>query len=305
MPIVLQKLGHVYGASGETPWRASHAFTPTPVLISPDVIRIYVAFLDAESVGRIGYVDVAARDPLSVLAVSDRPVLDIGSPGAFDDSGVTPMMIVRQPGALWLYYTGWQLSTTVRYLLFVGLAKSTDGGLTFERYMRTPILERCNQELIVRTASCVIPGEPWRMWYIGGSQTILVKGKQVPTYDLRYLESNDGSAWSGPGKVLLRPQGDEYGFGRPWILPCANGYEMFYSIRTKANGYHLGYALSDDGLSWVRRDDDLVFRGSSAAWDRSMQAFSALVETRYGTYLFYNGNDHGRTGFGAALVSRT
>lgn len=58
-------------------------------------IRVYVAMCDASTVGRIGYVDVDARDPTKVLAVSARPVLDIGEPGCFDDNGVNPISIVR------------------------------------------------------------------------------------------------------------------------------------------------------------------------------------------------------------------
>lgn len=304
MSFRLEKLGQVYVAAESDSWKTSHAFLPTPFLLSQEIIRVYVAFLDPQAVGRVGYVDVKASDPRCVLAVSKDPVLDIGAPGCFDDNGVTPMHVISRANELWMYYTGWQISAKVRYFLFVGLAKSLDGGNTFVRVSQVPVLDRSASELTIRTAPYILPGDPWRMWYIGGSSTIVVQGKQVPTYDLRYVESNDGLNWPRDGEVLLRPTGDEYGFGRPWIVASSHGYEMFYSVRTRSRGYHLGYATSDDGRSWIRNDEAVILHGVNLEWDRHMQAFSSVLDTKYGSYLFYNGNEHGRSGFGIAKLER-
>src|SRR5262245_51920260 len=122
-----QKLGLVYVAHGEQPWAASHAFIPTAHLLDEERIRVYVAFLDREKIGRLGFVDVAARDPRRVLRVSAQPALDVGRAGTFDDNGITPVCVLEHNGRLYLYYVGWQLGVRVRYYLFVGLAVSTDG----------------------------------------------------------------------------------------------------------------------------------------------------------------------------------
>ena len=89
-----KKLGRVYVARGEYDWAQTHAYMPTSMLLDGERIRIYCAFLDKQQVGRLGFVDVEARNPLKVLGVSRKPVLDIGELGTFDDSGVTPMSIV-------------------------------------------------------------------------------------------------------------------------------------------------------------------------------------------------------------------
>src|SRR5699024_9102075 len=117
-----RKLGRVHVAAGEAPWARSHAFLPTPWMLDEDRIRIYAAFLDEQKVGRVGFVDLDARDPRRVLRVSDRPALDIGADGCFDDNGVTPMQVVSHQGRLLLFYTGWQIGVKVRYYLFTGLA---------------------------------------------------------------------------------------------------------------------------------------------------------------------------------------
>ncbi|HWG41727.1 MAG TPA: hypothetical protein VN688_03000 [Gemmataceae bacterium] len=297
------KLGLVYEAKGEQPWAQSHAFIPTPLVRDENTIRVYAAFLDKEKVGRIGYVDVDARDPRRVLDVSPQPVLDIGIAGTFDDNGVTPVCVFDHRGKTFLYYVGWQLGIRVRYYLFVGLAISTDGGASFQRYSRTPILDRSDGELFVRTAAHVLVEEGvWKMWYIGGSDWTEVRGKSVPSYTLRYLESADGHNWGKSGRVCLSfASEDEYGFGRPFVLRQDGIYRMWYSIRTISKGYRLGYAESPDGLAWQRMDDQIGIDVSPGGWDAEMMCFGAVVSVHDRTYLFYNGNNYGQSGFGVAV----
>lgn len=285
-------------------WATSHAFVPTPHLLPNDVIRVYAAFLDPKMVGRIGYVDVDARNPLRTIHVSEKPVLDVGEKGTFDDNGVTPMCIVQRESELWMYYTGWQLGVNTRYYLFTGLAVSSDGGATFRRHSRAPILDRSDRELHVRTAMHVHENNGiWRAWYIAGDSWINSGEKQVPTYNMRHLTSSDGVHWPEVGEVCLNPEGiDEYGFGRPFIQTISNEYGMFYSIRTHSSGYRLGFARSSDGLSWRRLDELIGIDVAEHGWDSQMICFSAIQETRFGTYMFYNGNNYGQTGFGAARL---
>lgn len=299
-----KKLGLVYVASGERPWAASHASVPTTTLIGEDRIRVFVAFLDRSQAGRLGYVDVDAANPLRVLSVSKEPALDIGVPGTFDDNGVTPICALRYAGRLYLYYIGWQLGVKVRYYLFIGLAVSDDGGESFTRCSRVPILDRGDGELFVRTAAHVRrEGDLWKMWYIAGDQWIDLHGKQVPTYTMHYLESEDLSRWAKKGRVILDlTSPDEYGFGRPFILKEDRLYKMWYSIRTVSKGYRLGYAESPDGLSWERKDEQVGIDVSANGWDSEMVCYSCIQPTKYGTYMFYNGNNYGESGFGVAIL---
>jgi predicted GH43/DUF377 family glycosyl hydrolase len=300
-----KKLGLVYAPHGESSWAVSHAASPTVTMIDEDRLRIFVAFLDRAQVGRIGYVDVDAADPRRVLKVSKEPVLNIGVPGTFDDNGVMPISIIRHEGRLLLYYIGWQLGVQVRYYLFIGLAVSDDDGETFTRGSQAPILDRSDGELFVRTAAFVrLEEQRWKMWYIAGDRWIDVEGKQVPTYNMRYLESDHPAIWGKSGRVILDVDNhDEYGLGRPFILKEDGVYKMWYSIRTVSKGYRLGYAESPDGLSWERKDDAVGIDVSDSGWDSEMVCFSSVQPTRYGTYMFYNGNNYGETGFGVALLA--
>jgi hypothetical protein len=228
-------------------------------------------------------------------------------PGTFDDNGVTPACVVEYRGKKYLYYIGWQLGVRVRYYLFVGLAISEDGGESFQRYSETPVLDRSHGELFVRTAAHVKYEEGrWRMWYVGGRDWVNANGKSVPTYTLRYLESPDGSNWGTAGQECMSfASADEYGFGRPYVLREGGRYRMWYSIRSISKGYRLGYAESPDGLAWRRMDSQVGIDVSADGWDSEMMCFGAIVKTHGRTYLFYNGNNYGQTGFGVAVMRET
>ncbi len=151
------KLGRVYVPDGSKPWAQDYACPPTPHQLDADLLRLYIAFCDPDTIGRVGYVDVRADDPMEVVRVSQKPVLDIGEPGAFDENGVLPTCVVPVGDRLYLYYVGYQLGVKVKYFQFQGLAVSSDGGESFQRAQRVPVLERSDTELLNRhrPSSCM------------------------------------------------------------------------------------------------------------------------------------------------------
>lgn len=301
-----QKMGRIYVPDGSVDWAHHYAFPPTPYRLSEDVLRIYLAFCDASTVGRVGYVDVDARDPSKVLKVSDRPVLDIGQPGAFDENGLLPTSVVEHDGKLYMYYVGYQLGHKVRYFQFQGLAVSEDGGESFTRLQRVPVIDRSDAELTNRTSAFVMrDGGIFKMWYVGGSDWIMARGKPLPVYNMRYLESPDGVRWGPEGRVVIDfASDDEHAFGRPWVINEPGLWRMFYSVRSHSKGYRLGYAESTDGLTWSRKDDQVGIDVSPEGWDSEMVQYSSVITVANQTYMFYNGNNCGQTGFGYAVLAR-
>jgi hypothetical protein len=123
------------------------------------------------------------------------------------------------------------------------------------------------------------------------------------TSHLAYAESSDGVSWPQRGIVSMQPrEPDEYGFGRPAIVNDGGLYRMWHSIRTHSQGYRIGYATSSDGVVWDRRDDEGGLPASAEGWDSEMTCFASVVDTENGRYMFYNGNDFGRTGVGVARL---
>lgn len=303
-----RKLGIVFRPDGTSGWAVSHAMIPTPVLLDDCVMRVYLSFRDRHNVGRAGYVDIAANDPLKVLGMSAKPVLDIGLAGTFDENGVLPTCVLDvSANTKYMYYVGFELGTKIRYRLLTGLAISQDGGETFQRVRQTPILERSDEDLYFRCGPFVLRDDDlFKMWYVGGSQWTSVAGKEMPVYVLKYLESADGIKWGSTGKTSLDLRdSDEHGFGRPYIIRENGLYKLFYSIRRRSlRAYRLGYAESADGINWRRLDEELGLDVSVAGWDSEAIMYSAVITHRGNTYMFYNGNNFGETGFGVAVLEQ-
>jgi hypothetical protein len=295
--------GHVYAPDGSRSWARQHAFPPTPVALGDERIRVYVAFCDERMVGRAGFVDVLADSPGEVVRVSDEPVLDVGEPGCFDDNGVVPVCVVPVGGELWMYYTGYELAAHVPYHQFLGLAISRDGGESFTRHSRAPVLDRSHAETQTRASAHVIrAGDGFRMYYAAGDGWTESGGRPVPVYDVRVLDSADGTTWGPEGRVCIPLAGDdEHALARPWIVAGSEPQRMLYSVRTRSAGdYRLGTAVSHDGLTWERRDHEAGLGVAPSGWDSQAVAYPAVHRHGERVYLFYCGNQRGLTGFGYA-----
>lgn len=302
-----KKLGVVFKPDGSMPWARSHAMIPTPFLRDAS-LRVYLTFCDEKFIGRPGYVDLSLDNVLNVQGVSGQPLFEIGQPGTFDENGVLATSVVHVDDKhVYLYYVGFELGTQIRYRLLTGLAISEDGGTTFRKLKKTPILERSDQELYFRCGPFVLHEEGiFRMWYVAGSSWTDIHGKPMPVYDLRYMESSDGINWPDFGTVCLPvTDPDEHGFGRPYVVHENGLYKMYFSVRKRSLcAYRLGYAESFDGINWQRKDEQLNLDVSAEGWDSKAIMYSA-VQTLHGeTYLFYNGNNFGETGFGVALLEK-
>lgn len=297
-----RKLGLVYMPDGSQWWARHYAHLPTAEVVTDGLIRIYFASLDEQKRGRIGFVDVETKDPTKAVAVSEKPVLDVGEPGCFDDSGVNPSSLIGTDLGNCLYYIGWQRSERVPYLLFAGIAVRQGDG-TFRRFSRAPVLERSNVEPFLRSATTILrDGNRYRCWYVAGRQWIEVGGRPYPEYVIKHIASADGIHWAGDGQTCIDFESpSEFGFGRPWVVRENGKYIMWYSIRSRTEPYQMGYAESHDGLHWTRLDRQVGLTRSESGWDSEMVCYPSVVTSEGRQLMFYNGNSHGASGFGVAI----
>lgn len=289
---------------GRPSWAASHAMIPTPFLTPTGALRIYFSACDGDGCGRPAMIEVEPHQPAHSIGTVKGPLLELGRPGCFDDNGVVVTAVVRGPQErVFLYYVGFERCLKIRYRLFTGLALSEDGGLSFSRHSEVPVLDRTDAETFFRCGPCVLwDGDRFRMWYVGGQRWTDVNGKQLPVYDIRYAESNDGIHWPPRGElVLAAATEDEHGFGRPWVVQDHGGWTMYLSVRKRSLGaYRLALARSKDGRTWTRCDAELGLDVEANSFDSDAIMYLATVDidgTRYG---FYNGNEFGRAGFAIA-----
>jgi hypothetical protein len=300
-----QKLGLVHEPNRTLAWSKTHCHVPTPLQINAHTIRVFYAGLDEQKFGRIGCVDLDAADPRRVLSARTEPVLDLGEPGAFDDSGVVPSCALLVDDRVYLYYIGFQRAERVPYLLFSGLATGSPHDLSLARVSRAPVLDRTDAEPFSRGAPFVVRrANDLKMWY--WSCTRWTEGPRGMHYNtvIRSTSAVDWLQWSSPSTVCIIPQyPSEYAVGRPTVVHDKDLYRMWYSIRATDRPYVIGYAESADGNTWVRRDEVAGIKRGESGWDAEMICYPAVLDCNGRRYLFYNGNDHGADGFGLAVWS--
>jgi predicted GH43/DUF377 family glycosyl hydrolase len=293
------KRGHVFAPDGHAAWARAYAFPPTPLVLDDELLRVYVASCDADTVGRVGYVDVRREDPGAIVRVAEQPVLDVGAPGTFDEHGVVPTCVVPVGDELWLYYTGYQRRTAVPYTQLLGLAVSRDGGERFERRLPAPVLAPTSAERTTRASAHVVhTGGKFVMHYAGGSGFVDHGARRLPVYALRRLESPDGVTWPEAGDPVLETEDAEHALARPWLL---DEHRMLFSYRSTEHDYRIGLAVTADGETWERRDAGIDV--SARGWDSDAVAYGATVRTGDRTFLLHCGNERGRTGFGYAELA--
>ena len=300
-----EKLGIIYRPNGDT-WKNSHAMVPTPYELNDNIIRIFITHRDEQGIGRVGFIDVQSTNPKKVINQSEKPVLNIGEKGMCDESGVIACSVVEvDPNTIYMYYVGFELGKQIRYRLLTGVAISNDGGESFRRYSKTPILERSDIEPYFRGGPfCIKDNTNYRMWYCGGSTWLDIDGKNMPEYNIKYVESNDGVNWPSHGVTQINVEYDsEYGFGRPAVIYYENNYLMFYSIRDlNSKEYRLGLAKSDDGKKWLRCDDELNLNISENFYETKAIMYASPFVIKDQLYVFYNGNDFGKDGVALARL---
>ncbi|MDJ0625425.1 MAG: hypothetical protein QNJ31_03565 [Candidatus Caenarcaniphilales bacterium] len=278
---------------------------PVPYLVNSRTLRIYLTMCDEDNVGRVGFIDVNPHNPKDILGFSKKPVLDIGQNGTFDDSGVLPACLVPENERLYLFYSAYQKSKKIPYYILSGLAFSEDNGNSFQRVSKVPILERTDTELFLRSAICVMKDKKkYKLWYSSGIKWMKNGTKDLPVYDIKFLESASLDSWEGKPLSSIELQNDEYGLTIPSVWKENNIYKMIYSIRSLSKGYRLGYAESSDGIKFKRLDKEIGIDVSERGWDSEMICFGNIFHFEDKIYLFYCGNHYGTGGFGYAELER-
>jgi hypothetical protein len=308
--ITWTKGGLIYAPTGDVEWMTSHAQMPVADEIGAGRLRIYFSSRDSRNRSRPTFVEVSADDPAQILYRHDRPVLGLGDLGTFDDSGVMPSWIVNDGGLKFLFYIGFNSSLSVPYRLSIGLAVSTDRGITFKRVCSGPVLDRTASEPHFCTAPCVLlQNGVWRMWHVHCFRWEMLRGRAEPFYDVRLTESVNGVEWKRSGVSAIELANGEGGIGRPCVVQDGDRYRMWFCYRGPTHyrepgpeSYRLGYADSSDGIAWARRNENAGLTLSESGWDSEMTEYPYVCRHGKRAYIFYNGNGFGRSGLGFAAA---
>lgn len=301
-----RKLGLLYCPSGDNPHPKleTHAANPLPVLLEDDVYRIYFSGRDARNRSSVGAVDIDIVRRKVVREHRD-PYFEHGPPGSFYSDGVSIGNCYEAGGVRYMLFMGWQSPKDTHWRGDIGrlIVKSN---LTLELDSDRPFMGADATDPISLSYPWVMKNgdEGHSMWY--GSTLSWDAGNGEMLHVINYASSADGDSWQRRGLSVPYKIGSAQAFSRPTVVRDASGgYEMWFSYRSgSGEKYRIGYATSKDGLAWELKLGDAGISVSSDGWDSEMIEYPFVLDHRDQRYMFYNGNGHGKTGFGLAILAR-
>ena len=251
---VMTKGGSVYEAA---------AVGQPAVILDNDTFKMwYVAAQDTNN-ARISY--AFSDDGITWTKYnSATPVLDIGTPGSWDDAWLDAPEIVKDAEGYKLYYYGDTAQQAPEISSAYGAATSTDG-VNWTRYPGNPVFEKADSvewdgKWVESPALYYNPADSsYMMWYTGMTWFWLA-GNGLAT-------SENGFDWTRyPVNPVTFP-GDSGSFDDMWvavpaIIRTGRIFEMWYCGFPSDGGFdsvQTGYAVSQDGVNWLKYTGNPVF----------------------------------------------
>lgn len=291
-------------------------FAQAPCALIQDThVRVYfscrpIPDSSGQYVSYSAWVDLDRQDLTRVVAVADRPFLDLGQRGAFDEFGTYPVSVVAYEGETRAYYGGWTRCSSVPFDVAIGMAIGDATGTHFQRVGPGPILAASTDEPFVLSGPKIRRfGDEWILFYIAGKRWILDRGRPEPVYRIRAARSSDGRTWEKLGRDLIPARlGDEEAQASPDVSYRDGKFHMYFcyrhgtDYRNGSRGYRIGYAVSADLINWSRDDSRAGIGVSSDGWDSEMVSYPHVFELDSRWHMLYLGNQVGRHGFGLATL---
>jgi hypothetical protein len=311
-----KKMGRIFNPQEVEGREWLHEFAQAPSVLAFDgFIRVYFSCRprpDAEGnyTSYSAFADFDKSHLFKLIDIAKQPVLGLGAVGTFDEFGTYPFSVIRHRDEIRAYYGGWTRCESVPFNVSIGYAISTDNGSTFSKQGPGPVLSfGVNEPFIISGPKIRRYNNVWYLWYIAGKKWLITGGKPEPVYRIRMAWSDDGVNWTRADKDLIEPKLEEHECqASPDVFYFNNRYHMFFCYRASLNyrgkegGYRIGYAYSDDLLSWTRDDSRAGIDVSPEGWDSEMVCYPHLFQLDDTVYMLYIGNQVGRFGFGLARL---
>jgi len=211
-----------------------------------------------------------------------NPVLKVGGAGSWDNASVSQLSVLFDGTNFHMWYGGgpdfgWR----------IGYAYSEDGRIWHKAGKYNPVLgpglagDWDGKYVGYHTVCFNSDSTGFDMWYTGAKSTGYVGDIgyatalwQIPTFKNTWYKYQYNPVFAGkPGEF------DSDNAQHPSIVVNDNQYHMWYSGYGGGNGSRVGYAVSDDGISWIRHDGPVLQTGTGDDWDNySVQGTSVLYD---------------------------
>ncbi|MBS0173860.1 MAG: hypothetical protein JSR64_07480 [Nitrospira sp.] len=296
-----KKLGLLYSPQSIHPKLATHAANPVGILQHGDVYRVFFSGRDTQNRSSVGFVDV---DILKhrVVYIHDKPVFEHGPEASFYSHGVSIGGWYEADGHRYILFMGWQIPEGQHWRGDIGRLR-LQNDCSMELDVSGPFMgSDTTDQVSVSYPWVVRERDQYRMWY--GSTVTWDAGNGEMLHVINHATSVNGHEWTRLGLAVPYVIGKAQAFSRPTVVVDREGYHMWFSYRSGKPGdrYRIGYAYSASGKNWELRLADAAIDISASGWDSEMIEYPFVFDHKGQRFMLYNGNGHGRTGFGLALL---
>lgn len=294
----LKKISFIFTSNNEHPWMSHYASHPIAKHLTKNIFRIYFSSRDMSNKSYGAFLDIDILQPDKVLNMADKPIVSPGNCGFFDDCGAQICSYVECNNIEYLYYSGWNIHTTVPFKTYLGLAICDTKDENFIKKYNIPIMDRTVEEpLSIGWTTVKYHENKFKMWYEYNTKWEYIDGKWEYFFEIRYAESLDGVNFNRNIATCIVPTLEEKAISRPSVLIEDDIYKMWYCYKINEK-YKIGYAESKDGKCWKRKDDQLIFDKSEEDWDSEELSYPYVFKHNNEVFMLCNGNHYGKTGFG-------
>ena len=298
-----QKLGLLYSPCGKQHKKlCSHAANPLPLHIKDDVFRIFYSARDENNRSSVGGVDIDIVQRC-VVKTYEEPFFTHGAPSSFYADGVSIGNSYNVNGEKFILFMGWQAPKGKHWRGDIGKLRVTSA-LQLELASETPVMSADDEDPISFSYPWVHRNQDdsFDMWY--GSTITWNADNDEMIHVIKHASSENGHDWSKTGLSVPYQLNIAQAFSRPTVIKYGdNQHDMWFSYRSgSGESYRIGYAYND-GKGWQLAVNESGITVSSSGWDSEMIAYPFVFKHKDKTYMLYNGNGYGKSGFGLAQLS--
>lgn len=278
-----------------------HAQLPV-VDIYSDTYEIYYSTRDVNGCSIPMCINVSKHD-LKKYSFPIKINLELGKVGMFDHYGIMPTDIITlDDGTKYLYYIGWSLRKDIPYHNTLGLATSSDNGITWKKYSDGPIFNSSALEPgFIGTVKVFKNKNKWTMYYLSCREWIMGEDKLEPKYDIKLATSINGIDWTPTNQTIIPLEDNEGGIASFQMIDNKAWFSVRGAVSYRKDikeSYKIKTSTLIEG-KWVR-DKHIELDVSPNGWDSEMVAYPYIIKEKNNLIMFYNGNEFGKSGIGVA-----
>lgn len=282
----------------------SHTTHPYMIFLNNKIGRIFFSSRNIKNQSSIFWIDIDLSDNFKVINISEKPSLTYSNDGSFDTDGVFVTHIIKNKKKLKMYYLGWKKKTPYpMFESFIGMAESSNQGLTFDKISNSQIKGiQKNENNTNLLCSIIYDKGIFKMWYGDLVKWIKLKNRLQSIYNIKYATSPDGINWKNENKVCIDNSKKILNVGHPFVTVKDGIYFMLYSV-DYGKGYRIRLAYSYDGISWKAKSRNFLSVGKQH-WNNSSVSHPFYFEFNNRYFLLYSGNNFGKDGIGIKCIQR-